>query len=199
MTTDRVLFVLILFLLSLPAGALAQESSEPQKDLSPEQQAYQQKIQDVYAQRDGLRLAAQHALDAETAREEAGDCKEVGTTADANRCFSREAEITDRNAIAMKTAVRAVLSLVYPTPPGDPADGPKSGPGGPTYTTKDFVEEFDKTESRWQSYRDALCTASLHQYDGGTGGLTAQKQCELRLTRAHMNGLDAIYFTLLHN
>jgi Lysozyme inhibitor LprI len=72
------------------------------------------------------------------------------------------------------------------------------GPTGATLTAQQSIAEFNHIEQLWQQYRDATCTAGLHQFDGGTGGPGFQTECELKLARDQLRELNSVYSMLLH-
>lgn len=164
----------------------------PKKILTPEQQAYQQKLKEVRVKRDSLQAEAGRLFESEMAREKAGDCSDAGTTYDFNVCFGKAVDLTDRNLRAYQSALRDLLSLEYPEPQ------PTTGPAGPVQTPAQSAEEFDRVEKAWLSYLDIAGSAAFHQFGGGTGGPSAEMECHLRLVRNHMRELDGIYFMLLH-
>jgi uncharacterized protein YecT (DUF1311 family) len=66
-------------------------------------------------------------------------------------------------------------------------------------TPEQRMAEFDKTERLWKSYRDAQCMAAFHQFGRGTGGPSAEMECEQRLIRGHMRDLDTVYGLVLYH
>lgn len=189
--------VLCSLLISGFALVTQQSDTNPKKVLTPEQQAYQEELKRVRAERDRLRAAAKQAFDGEMAREKAGDCPAAQTTYDFNMCYSKQNAITGENYKAYTGAVRALLGLKYPLAPGVKEGPLPPGPAGPQLTPEENVTEFDKTESLWAAYKEAECTVAFHQFGGGTGGPSAEMECRLRLMRSHMRDLDSIYL-LLH-
>jgi uncharacterized protein YecT (DUF1311 family) len=123
--------------------------------------------------RQELRAKAQQALDAEAAREKAGDCPTANNTYEWNTCLSRQVEVTGENYQAFAGALRGLLI---------PAE----------------AAEFDNVEQAWKLYLRAQCAAVFHGYQGGTGGPSAEGECSQRLTRAHMRDLDHLYAGPLH-
>ena len=185
--------LLLCLLAPITALAAQQVAPRPKKVLTPEQQAYQQEIKQYRDESDRLRAVAIQAFDAEMAREKAGDCPDASTNYDWEMCLGREGKITDGNYKAYAGAIRSMLGLKYPPPPGSTETPVTIGPAGVALTPEQLVAEFDNTEHLWASYRDAQCGAAFHQFDGGSGAPVAEAECEQRLTRAHMRDLDAVY------
>lgn len=196
---------LLLLCLLAPISALAaqQDAPKPKKVLTPEQQTYQQELKQFRDELERLRTVAKQAFDAEMARdkasEKAGDCPDANTTTDMEICLGREGKTTDGNYKMYAGAIRSMLGLKEPIFPGSDEEQPQTGPAGPILTSDQLVAEFDNTEHLWESYRDAQCTAAFHQFEGGTGGPSAEAQCELTLTRRHMRDLDDVYDMMLNH
>jgi uncharacterized protein YecT (DUF1311 family) len=187
---------LLVAILTLPLAVLAQQPLAPSgKVLSPEQKAYQGKLQLWFVHHQAQQAQAKQVYKAEMARENTGDCPNAATTYDFNVCYSRQLKITDANLNAYETDIRALLAP-RPSIPGQMMN--PTGPSGPVPTTQQNIAEFDRVEQLWQQYRDAACTAALHQFEGGTGGPAFQMECEIRLGRNHMRELNTIYGMLLH-
>jgi uncharacterized protein YecT (DUF1311 family) len=181
----------LLICLTLPAVVTIQQpAARPKKVLTPEQQEYQRKSKEVNAQRDALRAQAKAAFDDEMTREKAGDCPNAMTTYDANVCYGKTADITDKNLKTFTDALRSMLALHYPDMPG-PA--PAGSTNSRTLTPEQHVAEFDQIETQWSAYASTACGAVYHSFEGGTGGPSAKIECHLRLVRNHLRELDSIY------
>jgi len=179
--------VLAVFALS----AIAQQpTTRPKKVLTPEQQEYQAKLHEVWAQRDALRAKAKAAYDDEMAREKAGDCPNAVTTYDANMCYGKASDQTDKNLKTLEDALRAMLGLQEPAMPGV---APTAAVNSRVLTPGQKVAEFDQIETQWSAYTGTACSAVYHWFEGGTGGPAAQMECHLRLVRNHFRELDSIY------
>lgn len=186
---------LILCLLVLVPLSFGQDSARPKKILTPEQQAYQQRVKEFFAQRESLQVQAQQVFDAEMPREKAGDCPEAGSTYELNLCFGKAVESTDKNLKAHVDAIRNLLRLKHPE---FNRETPRHGPAGPVLTEEQLTAEFEHMEKVWHSYLDLASTAAFHQYGGGTGGPSAEMQHHIQIVRSHMRELGALYFMLLH-
>jgi uncharacterized protein YecT (DUF1311 family) len=128
------------------------------------------------------------------AREKAGDCRDATTTYDANICLGHEEDATQANYKAYTEAIRAMLGVEAPPLAGLEQPQKLSG----ELSQDQLVTEFDKTQSLWEPYRQAQCTAAFHQVGGGTGGPSVEAECELRMIRGHMRDLDDVYVGMLH-
>jgi hypothetical protein len=169
--------------------ALSQQDPAPPKSFTPEQLALQQKTREVDAERQRLRAAAKSALDAEMAREQSAGCA-YASTADYNQCYSKVVEISDQNFKIYEDALRGILGLRYPEPPGQAVLTPSASGD---------AMEFDKVEQLWHSYLDAASLAAFHQFDGGTGGPSFDMETHVRLVRSHLRELDTLYGLTLRN
>jgi len=172
-----------------------QATARPKKILTPEQQAYQQRMKEVEAQRENLRSEAKHAFDAEMAKEKAGDCPDADNTREFNICFGKVEEFTDQNLKAYEGAIRELLSLKYPKLS---AQASEATAAGAELTPEQSAAEFDRLEQAWHSYLEIASSAALHQFGEGSGGPSVEVQCHLRLVRSHMRELDGVYGVLLH-
>jgi len=182
----------------IPVRLSKQDAGTREKVLTPEQKVYQQALKLASADRQRLRAQAKKAFDAEMAREKAGDCPNARSTYETNNCLNNEFGITDENYKTYVEAVQALLSLKGPPPPGQEVHAVQSGPAGPELTPEQHTAEFDHLEAVWKPYSDAVCTATFHQYGGGTAGPPAEGECGLRMTRQHMRDLDQVYYGPLH-
>jgi uncharacterized protein YecT (DUF1311 family) len=160
-----------------------------QKELTPQQKAYR----DYEARRSILQAQGKQILDAEAAREKAGDCPDAQTDEDFNSCFGKQVTIADQHLASFESVIRG---LQAPTP-GDSENG-STGIAGPVLTPAQFLTEFDQLEESWRRYRGQACTAAFHQFEGGTGGPSFEMQCKLQLTRDHIRELNMIYGEDLH-
>ncbi|MGD0667604.1 MAG: lysozyme inhibitor LprI family protein [Bryobacteraceae bacterium] len=179
----------------LSAGFGQQAPSRPKKVLTPEQEALQQQMKQVGAERESLRAKAKEAFEQEMAREKAGDCPDAHNTYQFNMCYQKALGATDQNLKTYEGAIRDLLSLQYPNLTGQP---PMPGVAGPVLTPEQLAADFDRVEEAWHTYLDAACTAAFRQFGGGTGGPSADMECQLRLMRGHMRELDTIYYMRLH-
>jgi len=191
----RIHTLILCSLLVLVPLSFSQDSARPKKILTPEQQAYQQRVKGFFAQRERLQAQPQIVFDAEMAREKAGDCPEAGSTYEFNLCFGKAVESTDKNLKSFEDAIRNLLSLKLPEFNRETS---RIGPAGPVLTEEQLTTEFEHMEKVWHSYLDLASTAAFHQYGGGTGGPSAEMQFHIRIVRSHMRELDALYFMLLH-
>jgi len=194
-STTPICCCLLISVQLLPAP---QNPGRPKKILTPEQQAYQRELKQLWAERQRLRAQAKQAFDAEMGREKAGDCPSARTNYDWNMCLSREAGVTDGNYKTFAEAIRSDLGLKEPLAPGEKAGPLPPGPAGPQLTPEENLAEFDRLEAAWKPYLDAACTATFHQFGGGTGGPPAAGECRQRMVREHMRELDQIYYGPLH-
>jgi len=175
----------------LPLCFSQQSPARPEKILTPEQKALQQKDMEYRAKRHSLQAQARQIFDAEMAHEKAGDCPDAQTTVDFNICYGKQAAITEQNLKSIEGIIRELLAPP-PRMPGQPeADTP--GSAGISLTPVHLLEEFDRVEQSWRQYRETACTAAFHQFSGGTGGPSFELQCELMLARSHMRELEMIY------
>ena len=190
---------LVLFCLLVPVIALAtqQDVPKPKKVLTPEQQKYQLELKTVRDESNRLRSKAKRAFDAEMERGKKDARPDAKSTLQINVCLDHEKKTTEGNYRAYTEAIRATLGLKEPGFPG--IEPPQRGPSGPILTPEQLVDEFDKTERLWESYRDSQCTAAFHQFGGGTAAPASQMECEQRLIRGHMRDLDSVYGLMLHN
>lgn len=184
-----------LILLAIPPGWAAggQQSVKPRKTLTPEQQEYQRKLREYMAKRIDLQAQAKQIVDAEMAREKAGDCPNATPTYDANICMGREVGVTDENLKQFQAITREIIASA-PEQPG----GPRGGPAGPALTSAESATEFDNVEQAWHQYRKVACTAARNEMGGGTAAPSFEMQCEINLDRSHMHELDSIYWLELH-
>ena len=163
-----------------------QPSSKLQKILTPEQQALQQQSKQIDDRRKELRSAAKQAFNAEMSKEKSGDCPNSTTTSDFDDCYSKAETDTGKNFKAYEDAIRNIEGLPSPSASSSPV---------PLFTPNRDTTDFDQMEQRWAAYRDAACAAFGHQWEGGSGRASAEMECHLRLTRAHMRELDYLYTT----
>ncbi len=170
--------------------ALAQTPARPPKVLTPEQRRYQAEISRWLARRSELRAQAQNALDAEVAREKAGDCPDAKTTRAQEECLASEIQKTQSNYAAFAEAIRTMLALAYPAMPGEQ---PVSGPTGKPLTSGERVKEFDKLEAESKAYRDAASKAAYDEYRGGTLAPVFSLEAEQKLLRLHLKEMAFIY------
>ncbi len=161
----------------------------PKKVLTPGQQAFQQQVRQVDAERQSLRAAAKAAFDSEMAREKTEDCP-PGSTADYNQCYSRVVDVTDQNLKNYEGAVRSLLGLRYPELVSNLSAVP---------ATEKNVAAFDNFEQIWHSYLDAVSTAAFRQFDGGTGGPGFGMETHVRIVRSHLRELDTLYGLVLRH
>jgi uncharacterized protein YecT (DUF1311 family) len=191
MRTDIVAVVSSAILCFALYGRGQQSQPAHHKVLTPEQQAYQQELKLYSARQQQLQAQGKQILDAEMAREKAGDCPNASSTYDFNICYGKQLDITEAN---LKRFEAILHDLLAPAPqmPGEPAT-PPPGPAGPSLTSAQLTAEFESVERIWRQYRDTACTAAFHQFDGGTGGPSFDSECRLQLTRDHMRELRMIY------
>ena len=171
------------------AGVGQQRDNKPIKSVALQQNASRQTTQNLRNTRQQLQARAEKILADETAREAAGVCKDAHTTVDFDECFGNQAGITGGN---LKKLEDVIAELGDP----DPASPDRSADKGrmrSVLSPNQHVAEFRKVEQNWRQYRDAACTAALHQFDGGTGGPSFELQCEMRLDQSHMRELEMIY------
>lgn len=189
--------VIVLFLGCCLTAFGQQNTPRPKKVLTPEQQEYQRQLKSVWAKRNDLRAKADEAFNREMALEKAGDCPDASNTLEFNQCFDKVLLITNENLKEYEEAIRETLALVYPTMPGT---SPHSvGIAGPILTPEQSAAELDQTEQQWGAYRKSACGSVFHQFEGGTGGPSAELECEIRLARNHMRELAGIYDLKLHH
>jgi|ERR1022692_32778 hypothetical protein len=182
--------------LSLPLLGLGQQNpTRSPKVLTPEQQAHQQQMREIDAERQRLRARAKQAFDAEMERERTGDCPAAKGTYEFNVCYAKEIGITEGNLKTYEGAIRDLLGLKYPKLTDQP---PIPGPAGSQSTPEQRTVEFDHLVQLWRSYLDTASTAAFHQFQGGTGGPSFEMETHLLLVRSHMRELDKIYDMLLH-
>lgn len=175
------------------ALAPAQQIAPPgEKVLTPEQEAGRQQWNEWFTKRQQLQAQAKQVYGAEITREKAGDCPSAQTTYDFNVCYSRQLEITDAALASYENIIRQLISA----PPGQTPS--TAGPAGPSLTPDQLRAEFERVELIWQNYRQTACTAAFHQFTGGTGGPSFQAECQLKLTRDHLQELNLIYGADLH-
>lgn len=158
---------------------------------TPEQNSARQNGVDKMATRQKLQAQAKRIIDAEMAREKAGDCPDAKTDYDFNICFGREKELTEQDLKSYEGIIRQLTAPSQPEGETPETDAP--GIAGPALTPKQLLQEFDRVEQSWQKYRETACTAAFHQFDGGTGGPSFELQCEMKLIRDHMRELKMIY------
>lgn len=191
--------VILVFVCSFASAlpVFARQTSPAAKPIpdAAQRQRHHEEFRKFLAEHNRLQTQARQAFDAEAARAQTRDCPTAQTTRDFELCYDKESETTEKNYKVFVEAIRNLLSVQ----PSSERDEPKSGPAGPILTPQQQLTEFDSVESRWQSYRDALCAAEFHQYGGGTGGPVGEIQCSLRLTRSHMREINDAYSMLLHN
>jgi hypothetical protein len=71
--------------------------------------------------------------------------------------------------------------------------GPQDAPDPNLQTPEQDRADFEHVEQSWRQYTKLACTAAYHQFDGGSGGPSFEMQCELKLTRDHLQELAMIY------
>ena len=191
--------ICVLLLLSILASSLGGQevTTRPKKVLSPEQQAFQAKLPSYYATLDKLRSTAKQALDAELAREKAGDCLNAQSTYEFNVCFGDALAATEKNFKTYEGALRDLAELQFPTMEGDSRNA--AGAGGPVEETEQSVASFKHMEDLWQAYLDAAARIAFGNFGGGTGGPSFELQTRIRLIRGHMRELDTLYDMRLHH
>jgi hypothetical protein len=194
--SGRDLLVGLAAILSSTGLALTQSPVRPPKVLTPEQRQHQVEVSKWLARQAELRTRAQHALNAEVAREKAGDCPHANTTLAAEECLASEIEKTRSNYAAFAEAIRAMLALAYPTMPGEQ---PVSGPTGKPLTADERVKEFDKLEAESKAYRDDASKAAYDDYRGGSYAPVFEAEAEQKLLRLHLQEMAFIYDTELSN
>jgi hypothetical protein len=161
--------------------------------LATTRQTSQQQWADYMARRQTLQAQAKQIVDAETAREKAPECPSATTTYDFNLCYSRQTRIADAGLRSLEGIIRELLAPP-PEKPG-PVFPAASGVAGPTLTPEQLIAEFNRVEQTWDQYREAACSAAVHQFHGGPG---VQGECQVRLARDHLRELDLIYGAALH-
>lgn len=55
------------------------------------------------------------------------------------------------------------------------------------------LDDFQNAEQDWERYKNGLCDAEYHLYDGGSGGPAAHFGCLEALTRHHQSELETVY------
>ena len=148
----------------------------------------------AYAQVARFREQAKTAFDREMAREKVDACGDASNTRAIVECLGKENETTAANYKTYVGALRSMLGIM-----GADGEDPATGPTGKPLTSKELVKEFDATETAWQKYREALCTAAFDQFKGGTAAAPEAASCELMLVRNHLREIDTIYYVRLHN
>jgi YD repeat-containing protein len=88
-------------------------------------------------------------------------------------------------------ALRELLALPAPPIPG--LTYPLQGPSGPEATPATDTAAFDASESAWQAYAKAECSAAGVHWRGGTIVNQIIGQCNLRQSRARLHELVAVY------
>ncbi|MBV9300619.1 MAG: hypothetical protein JOY62_04935 [Acidobacteriaceae bacterium] len=172
------------------------QTGKESKHKTPEQVKYQSEMEHWRAARNELRTRARAALDAERAREKAGDCPNADTTFAAEKCLNAEIDKTQGNYAAFTSALREMLGLARPLGPGEM---PISGPTGMPLSAPERVAEFDRIENEWKRYRD-LCTAAAYdEFKGGTEAPVFELEAQQRLARLHLEELSFIYDNELAN
>jgi hypothetical protein len=144
--------------------------------------------------RDELRTAAQTALNAEMAREKAGDCPDATTTRAQEECLGAEMRKTDASYAAFASAIRAMLGLSYST-----STQPSSGPTGIPLTPEQRVAEFDRLEAESKAYREAAAKVAFDQYKGGTLAPVFSLEAAQKLLRLHLQEMAFVYGNELSN
>jgi hypothetical protein len=170
------ILVVLAFTLVFSTLASAQQTADQQFDL----------------QRNLLRAQAKEAIDAEIARDKAGDCPGAHTDYDFNTCFGEAVARADQHLKTFEDALGAILAL-YETLDSSPPGPPAPGIGGPKRTSVQDAEEFSHLEKLWHTYLDAASAAASHQFDGETGAPSFELETHLRLVRNHMRELNMLY------
>lgn len=178
----------VALLLSRAAGS-AQQSAATPKVWTPEQRAVQKQYAAYEKQRLQLRALAEDAFHAEMAREKAGDCPGAQSTADFNTCFGLAVDAADQHLSTYEKALATLLALE------EPGVGPQTSPnvGGMFQTPAQDAAEFRQMEGTWRSFLELASAAAFHQFDGGTGGPSAELETHLGLVRDHLRQLNRIY------
>jgi hypothetical protein len=144
--------------------------------------------------RNELRAAAQTALNAEEAREKAGDCPDATTTRAQEECLNGEMRKTEANYAAFASAIRAMLDLSYAG-----SAQPISGPTGIPLTPEQRVAEFDRLEAESKAYRESAVKAAFDQYKGGTLAPVFSLEAAQKLLRLHLQEMAFVYGNELSN
>lgn len=142
--------------------------------------ATQSASQNARSDRQSLQAQARQLLSKESARETAGDCPTAQTTVDFDTCFDRQLKLTEANLQQFEGIIRQLQT----------SDG--SGSDADSAASKSLAE-LEQMDRKWESYRDAACTAAFHQFEGGSGAPSFEMQCQLELTRDRMRELHLIY------
>ncbi|MGA2277780.1 MAG: lysozyme inhibitor LprI family protein [Terracidiphilus sp.] len=170
------------------SGHGQQNQPARQEAFTPEQQKYQQ-WEAHYRQ---LQAQGKQIFDVEMAREKAGDCPNANTTADFDNCYGKHLNTSETNLKRFEATVHDLLALA-PKMPGEEPTKPASGLEGPSVIAAQDTAEFESVEQLWRQYRELACSATHHQFDGGSGGPSFEMQCRLMLARDHMRELKMIY------
>jgi len=179
-------------ILCLAAYGSGQQNQPPHhKEPTPEQQAFREELKLHSAHLQQLHAQAKQIFDAEMAGEKADDCPVAGSTYEMKVCYGKQIDVTEANLKSFEAIIRNSLAP-GPQIPGEPA-APPPGPAGPSLTPGQKQAELDKVELAWRQYRESVCAAAFHQYDGGTLGPIVEDQCYLRITRNHMRDLSTVY------
>ncbi len=179
---------------SAGAVVLVLSSSGVCAQAASDREVPQKGFEAFYAQVVRFREQAKGAFDREMAREKAGDCRDADSTRAIVDCLEKENETSTANYKTYVGALRSLLGIMG-------ADGENQTPGltGRPLTSKELVKEFDATETAWQKYREAQCTAAFDQFKGGTAAAPEAGTCELMLVRDHLREIEKIYYVRLHD
>ncbi len=95
-------------------------------------------------------------------------------------CMGKEIDFTEKHLDAFVKAMRGIAAE-------SDADN-QPNPGSPR-----SLEEFDKTDTAWRTYRKSACNLQRAWFGRGTGGAPATAECELSLDRAYMKLLAGFF------
>jgi uncharacterized protein YecT (DUF1311 family) len=113
-------------------------------------------------------------------------CKE-STTVGWDQCFGKEVEFTDNHLNAFLAAVRGILA----DEDGLPAGTESAGKGRES-------ELLNKADSAWREYKKNICGLEFAGFDGGSGGASAELECEYHADREYVKQVaDAILLKIL--
>jgi hypothetical protein len=177
--------------------AAAQTTPPPQNFLDPDQRAYQQAVTTYNTQAEAFRAAAKAALFAESQREKDAICPAAMDIPQISDCIAHENALTTANYQAFTSALRSLLALPQPPAPG--GSYPVQGISGPQAIPVSSVTPFDASESAWQPYAKAECSAVDSQWhSAGPSDVNIYVgECTLRHSRARMHELAGVYISNL--
>jgi hypothetical protein len=191
----RMLAAVLLAAVMIPGQLAGQNTPQPKKVLTPEQQERQEKFKSYLAQRKELQKRAAQAFDTESGRARAGNCKNAGNTRDIEECLEKESEITEKNYAVFAGAVRELLALASP----ESAQPTSPGPTGTPPSAEERTREFDSLQGAWEQYEKIGTAAAYGQYKGGSHAPVFSMEAKQNLVRLHMRELSFIYDDLLHH